>query len=125
MFVTYLPSSAPSLPLAAVSKVEQDNLRRTVLRELDVPGVTPTPGGIAPQLIYSVAAFARDHGYHVLLVPDRQVRPTRCRSIRGVNRPILRSLLVRQRPTRRPGAGRAAVRMLDPLDGTVKERCNP
>jgi predicted kinase len=41
--------------------VEQDYLRRTVLRERDVDG------GIAPALIAQTARFALDHGYHVVL----------------------------------------------------------
>ena len=41
--------------------VEQDYLRRIVLRERDVDG------GIAPALIAHTARFALDHGYHVVL----------------------------------------------------------
>jgi predicted kinase len=41
--------------------IEQDYLRRTMLRELD------RPGGIAPALIEHTARFALDHGYHVVL----------------------------------------------------------
>jgi predicted kinase len=41
--------------------VEQDYLRRIVLRELDVDG------GIAPALIAQTVRFALDHGYHVVL----------------------------------------------------------
>jgi predicted kinase len=41
--------------------VEQDYLRRTVLKELD------KPGGLAPQLIGQTARLALDHGYHVIL----------------------------------------------------------
>jgi adenylate kinase family enzyme len=44
-----------------VALVEQDYLRRILLRELDVPG------GCAPQLISTVVTFALDHGYHVIL----------------------------------------------------------
>jgi adenylate kinase family enzyme len=41
--------------------VEQDHLRRIVLRERDLPG------GLAPDLIASVVRFALDHHYHVIL----------------------------------------------------------
>jgi predicted kinase len=41
--------------------VEQDYLRRIVLRERDVDG------GIAPALIAQTTRFALDHGYHVVL----------------------------------------------------------
>ncbi|EWM65627.1 MULTISPECIES: AAA family ATPase [unclassified Micromonospora] len=41
--------------------VEQDYLRRVVLRERD------TPGGVAPALIEQTVRFALDHGYHVVL----------------------------------------------------------
>ncbi|MFG1895502.1 kinase [Micromonospora zamorensis] len=41
--------------------VEQDYLRRIVLRERD------RPGGAAPALIGQTARFALDHGYHVVL----------------------------------------------------------
>ncbi|SIN36879.1 kinase [Micromonospora cremea] len=41
--------------------VEQDYLRRIVLRERD------RPGGAAPALIEQTARFALDHGYHVVL----------------------------------------------------------
>jgi predicted kinase len=41
--------------------VEQDYLRRILLRELDVDG------GIAPALIAPTVRFALDHGYHVVL----------------------------------------------------------
>jgi hypothetical protein len=41
--------------------VEQDYLRRIVLRELD------GDGGIAPALIAQTVRFALDHGYHVVL----------------------------------------------------------
>ena len=41
--------------------VEQDYLRRIVLRERDVDG------GIAPALIAQTVRFALDHGYHVVL----------------------------------------------------------
>ncbi|SBT43314.1 kinase [Micromonospora auratinigra] len=41
--------------------VEQDYLRRIVLRERD------RPGGVAPALIEQTARFALDHGYHVVL----------------------------------------------------------
>jgi predicted kinase len=41
--------------------VEQDYLRRIVLRERD------RPGGVAPLLIAQTARFALDHGYHVVL----------------------------------------------------------
>jgi len=41
--------------------VEQDYLRRIVLRERD------KPGGAAPALIEQTARFALDHGYHVVL----------------------------------------------------------
>jgi predicted kinase len=41
--------------------VEQDYLRRIVLRELDVPG------GIAPGLIDRTARYALDHGYHAIV----------------------------------------------------------
>lgn len=41
--------------------VEQDYLRRTVLRERDVDG------GITPALIAQTVRFALDHGYHVVL----------------------------------------------------------
>jgi predicted kinase len=41
--------------------VEQDYLRRIVLRERDLDG------GIAPALIAQTARFALDHGYHVVL----------------------------------------------------------
>jgi predicted kinase len=41
--------------------VEQDYLRRILLKELDVEG------GIAPMLIAQTVRFALDHGYHVVL----------------------------------------------------------
>ncbi len=41
--------------------VEQDHLRRIVLRERDLPG------GLAPDLIAEVVRFALDHRYHVIL----------------------------------------------------------
>lgn len=41
--------------------IEQDNLRRIVLKELD------NPGGLAPALIGQTARLALDHGYHVVL----------------------------------------------------------
>jgi predicted kinase len=41
--------------------VEQDYLRRIVLRELDLPG------GCAPELIGQTARFALAHGYHVVV----------------------------------------------------------
>jgi predicted kinase len=41
--------------------VEQDYLRRILLKELDVEG------GIAPLLIAQTVRFALDHGYHVVL----------------------------------------------------------
>jgi hypothetical protein len=41
--------------------VEQDYLRRIVLRERD------EPGGVAPALIEQTVRFALDHGYHVVL----------------------------------------------------------
>jgi len=41
--------------------VEQDYLRRVVLRERDLPG------GLAPVLIDRTARVALDHGYHVIL----------------------------------------------------------
>ncbi|GAA1801350.1 kinase [Luedemannella flava] len=41
--------------------VEQDHLRRIVLRERDVEG------GLAPHLIEHVARFALDHGRHVVV----------------------------------------------------------
>ncbi|WBB70599.1 kinase [Micromonospora sp. WMMD812] len=41
--------------------VEQDYLRRIVLRERD------KPGGAAPALIGETVRFALDHGYHVVL----------------------------------------------------------
>src|SRR5262249_5975818 len=41
--------------------VEQDYLRRIVLRERDVPGI------LAPALISHTARFALDHGRHVVL----------------------------------------------------------
>ncbi|MFC3504862.1 kinase [Micromonospora krabiensis] len=41
--------------------VEQDYLRRILLRERD------KPGGAAPALIEQTARFALDHGYHVVL----------------------------------------------------------
>ncbi|MEU4779212.1 kinase [Micromonospora sp. NPDC023633] len=41
--------------------IEQDYLRRVVLRERD------KPGGAAPALIEQTVRFALDHGYHVVL----------------------------------------------------------
>jgi adenylate kinase family enzyme len=41
--------------------IEQDYLRRIVLRELD------QPGGIAPELIEETARFALDRGYHAIV----------------------------------------------------------
>ena len=41
--------------------IEQDYLRRIVLREHD------KPGGLAPALITQTTRFALDHGYHVVL----------------------------------------------------------
>src|SRR5688572_10270823 len=41
--------------------VQQDYLRRIVLRERDIPG------GIAPALIANTVRFALDHQYHVVL----------------------------------------------------------
>ncbi|GAA3777884.1 hypothetical protein GCM10022225_77140 [Plantactinospora mayteni] len=45
----------------AVGKVEQDYLRRIVLRERDVDG------GLAPELISQTVWLALRHGYHVVL----------------------------------------------------------
>lgn len=44
-----------------VALVGQDNLRRTVLRERDLPG------GVNIGLIDTVARYALDHGFHVLV----------------------------------------------------------
>ncbi|WP_285900043.1 kinase [Frankia sp. R82] len=44
-----------------VAWVEQDYLRRVLLRERD------RPGGVAPGLIEQTVRFCLDHGYHVLL----------------------------------------------------------
>ena len=41
--------------------IEQDYLRRIVLRERD------RPGGVAPALIEQTVRFALDHGYHAVL----------------------------------------------------------
>lgn len=41
--------------------IEQDYLRRIVLRERD------KPGGVAPALIEQTVRFALDHGYHAVL----------------------------------------------------------
>jgi predicted kinase len=41
--------------------IEQDYLRRVVLRERD------EPGGLAPALIEQTVRFALDHGYHAVL----------------------------------------------------------
>lgn len=41
--------------------IEQDYLRRKILRELD------QPGGIAPDFIEHTARFALEHGYHVIV----------------------------------------------------------
>jgi hypothetical protein len=41
--------------------IEQDYLRRILLRELD------RPGGIAPDLIETNARFVLDHGYHAVV----------------------------------------------------------
>jgi hypothetical protein len=43
--------------------VEQDYLRRILLRELD----GEDPGGVAPLLIGNTVRFTLDHGYHVIL----------------------------------------------------------
>ncbi|MCM3920185.1 hypothetical protein ND748_00560 [Frankia sp. AiPs1] len=44
-----------------VALVEQDYLRRILLREWD------QPGGVAPALIDQTVRFCLDHGYHVVL----------------------------------------------------------
>ncbi|MGI8747739.1 MAG: AAA family ATPase, partial [Deinococcus sp.] len=57
-------SVARAVRLAAgrgVAWVEQDYLRRTLLREHDVPG------GLNIALIEQTVRFALDHGYHVIL----------------------------------------------------------
>ncbi|GIF96381.1 kinase [Catellatospora citrea] len=41
--------------------VEQDHLRRIILRELD------GPGGLAPDFIHHTVRYLLDHGYHVVL----------------------------------------------------------
>ncbi|WP_240944302.1 kinase [Micromonospora thermarum] len=56
-----MPSSGTRRAQTAVGKLEQDYLRRIVLRERDLPG------GIAPALIAQTVRFALDHGYHVML----------------------------------------------------------
>ncbi|MEU0156543.1 kinase [Micromonospora fulviviridis] len=53
--------------------VEQDYLRRIVLRERD------KPGGVAPALTAQTARFALDHGYHVVL--DGIMHTSRYRSM--------------------------------------------
>ncbi|MCZ7376496.1 kinase [Micromonospora sp. WMMC250] len=53
--------------------VEQDYLRRVLLRERDLPG------GIAPALIAQTVRFALDHGYHVVL--DGIMHTSRYRSM--------------------------------------------
>jgi predicted kinase len=50
--------------------VEQDYLRRVVLKERDVEG------GIAPDLIAHTVRFALDRGYHVLLEGSSPGRAT-------------------------------------------------
>jgi predicted kinase len=63
--------------------VQQDHLRRVVLRERD------RPGGIAPALIAHTARFALDHGYHVVVEGImtsgryRDMLAELCRSHRG------------------------------------------
>lgn len=44
-----------------IALIEQDYLRRTLLRELD------RPGGISPDLIETNARFVLDHGYHAIV----------------------------------------------------------
>ena len=44
-----------------IAIVRQDNLRRTVLRERDVPG------GPYTGLVDTVARYALDHGYHTII----------------------------------------------------------
>ena len=44
-----------------VALIEQDYLRRILLRELD------RPGGIAPELIETNARFVLDRGYHAIV----------------------------------------------------------
>lgn len=44
-----------------IAVVGQDNLRRTVLRERDIPG------GVNIGLIDTVARYALDHGYHTIV----------------------------------------------------------
>jgi len=48
---------------AAVDKLEQDHLRRTVLREHDSTNIDP----VAPAFITATARTALDLGYHVIL----------------------------------------------------------
>ncbi|MGI5149315.1 kinase [Plantactinospora sp. CA-294935] len=59
--MTYLASSEPSIAPRAFGKLEQDYLRRIVLRERDVDG------GLAPELISQTVRLALRHGYHVVL----------------------------------------------------------
>jgi hypothetical protein len=61
MCATYLPSSGTSTASTAIGKIEQDYLRRVVLRERD------RPGGNAPALLEQTLRFALDHGYHAVL----------------------------------------------------------
>jgi len=49
--------------IGAIGKLEQDYLRRIVLREHDASAST----GIAPEFITNAAAFALRSGYHVIL----------------------------------------------------------
>jgi hypothetical protein len=61
MFTTHLPSSTRGRHSKPVGKVEQDYLRRVLLRERE------RPGGAAPALIDQTVRFCLDHGYQVVL----------------------------------------------------------
>lgn len=63
MFTACMPSSEAIRPRMAVGKLEQDYLRRTVLREHDSAAIGP----VAPTFITATARTALDLGYHVIL----------------------------------------------------------
>jgi hypothetical protein len=63
MSTTYMGSSRPLRTLDAVGKIEQDYLRRVVLRE---HGSNRTPT-VAPAFITTVVRAALEPGYHVVL----------------------------------------------------------
>ena len=63
MFAAYIPSSWALRAPTVVGKIEQDYLRRIILREHDISGTEP----VAPTFITAAARNALDLGYHVVL----------------------------------------------------------